>query len=146
MHERGWPEFCDTRHGTRIDAVHAETMGDIMPSRDLVFHQWRKHGSCSGLSPKDYFALAREAHSVVTVPKAFRQTGAPQQISVNEIERQFIAANPGLQPNEIAVTCSKRYLRDVRICLNRDLTFRPCAEVDRNSCRESRTTLPPTRG
>ena len=34
-------------------------MLDIMPSRGLVRHQWRKHGSCSGLSPDRYFDLTR---------------------------------------------------------------------------------------
>lgn len=146
QNERGWPQDCETAFGTRIDRRIAEDMLDIMPSRDLVFHEWRKHGTCSGLSPEAYFALARKAHDAVSVPAEFARLAGYKPVSPRAVEQAFIAANAGLQANEIAVTCSKRHLREVRICLGRDLTFRPCAEVDADACRATTTLMPPVRG
>ena len=37
------------------------TCATSCPSRGLVFGEWRKHGTCTGLSPEGYFALTREA-------------------------------------------------------------------------------------
>jgi len=67
-------------------------------------------------------------------------------VSPADIEAAFRAANPGLQPDMIAVGCDRRRLREVRICLSRDFAFRPCPEVDRNACRLSRMVMPPVRG
>ena len=53
-------------------------------------------------------------------------------------EAAFLAANPGPAAEAIAVTCDKRYLREVRICLTKDLTFRSCPEIDRRGCRLAR--------
>jgi ribonuclease T2 len=146
QNERGWPEFCDSPFGARIDRSIADRLLDIMPSRDLVFHQWRKHGSCSGLSPDDFFALVRKAHDIVVVPEAYRAMDQFENVSPRDVERVFIAANPGLQSNAIAVTCSSRYLREVRICLDTSLTFRACPEVDAKACNSAKTIMPPVRG
>ena len=66
-------------------------------------------------------------------------------ISPREVEQKFMAANKGLRPDAIAVSCDRRYLREVRICFSKDLKFTRCEEVDRNSCRLDRTLMPPVR-
>ena len=37
-------------------------------------------------------------------------------------------------------------LSEVRICLSKDLQFRPCEEIDRRGCRRDQVTMPPMRG
>ncbi len=44
---------------------------DIMPSKGLVIHQYRKHGTCSGLSPDAYFKLARRLFESIKIPARF---------------------------------------------------------------------------
>jgi len=39
-----------------------------------------------------------------------------------------------------------RRLREVRICMGRDLAFTPCPEVDRRACRLGKMVMPPVRG
>jgi ribonuclease T2 len=63
-----------------------------------------------------------------------------------EIEEAFIKANPGLSSSAIAVTCDKTRLSEVRICMNKDLQFRACEEIDRRACRREQVTMPPIRG
>jgi ribonuclease T2 len=146
QNERGWPQFCDTSFGERIERRIADQMLDIMPARDLVFHQWRKHGVCSGLSPDDFFALTRQAKQAVTIPAAYKALSTYQSVAVRDVEAAFIAANPGLTANGIAVTCSNRFLREVRICLDKSLNYRTCAEVNAKACQKEKIVMPPVRG
>ncbi len=46
-------------------------MRDIMPSKNLVIHEYRAHGTCSGLEPAQYFAVARVLYERVSVPPRF---------------------------------------------------------------------------
>jgi ribonuclease T2 len=129
QYEDGWPEFCAT--GQR-DPTRRQTaaMADIMGSGGLAWYQWQKHGRCTGLSAEDYFATARFAYGLTTLPDLPPRATAPQ------IEAAVVAANPGLAPEDLIVTCREGVLREVRICLTSDLSPRPCgADVERGACR-----------
>lgn len=142
--ERGWPEFCETGAPLSVSRDQAEQMAEIMPSAGLMRHQWTKHGSCTGLSQPDYFAVTRAAFERIAVPKAFERRDEATSLSPDEIETAFQDANPDLPGDAIAVTCRQRLLRDVRICLSRDLTdFVACPEVDRRACPLSTVIVPP---
>jgi ribonuclease T2 len=145
QYERGYPEFCD-RNAPRIPEPLLQSMLDLMPSRQLVIHEWRKHGTCSGLSIESYFSLVRRAHERVKIPDSFQRLDDYRMVTPAEIETAFIAANPGLERDMIAIDCDRRYLREVRICLAKDLAFRSCAEVDRRACRTPSVVMPPVRG
>lgn len=142
--ERGFPSDCTSGGFPTRAAV--DGVLDIMPSPGLVRHQWRKHGSCSGLGPAAYFNLVRKARERVAIPDAYRAPEAALEASPAEIERAFMAANPGLRPDMIAVDCGRDALREVRVCMRKDLAFRSCPEVDRRACRARRVTLPPVGG
>jgi ribonuclease T2 len=146
QNEQGWPQFCESTFGERIDRSIADQMLDIMPSRDLVFHQWRKHGACSGLAPEAFFSLARRAYEAVQIPSAYQRIANYQTVGVSKVEDVFMAANPSLKADSIAVICSNRFLREVRICLDKSLKFRSCREVDAKSCQKDTITMPPVRG
>ena len=57
--ERGWPQDCRTRERPFVPERLINSMLDIMPSRRLIIHEYRKHGTCSGLSPEGYYGLSR---------------------------------------------------------------------------------------
>lgn len=145
QYERGYPEFCRTREPDRVPDSLVRDYLDIIPSPGLIGHQWRKHGSCTGLDQREYLELSREAWNSVAIPDVFRLPEAPIMISPRQVERAFIDANKGLTPDAIAVTCDRRYLREVRICLSKDLEFTPCEDVDRKSCRLNHALMPPVR-
>jgi ribonuclease T2 len=145
QYERGSPRNCDVGPRSGLPRRLVDGMLDIMPSPNLVRHQWRAHGSCSGLDPVDFFALTRAANEAVRIPDRFVDVSDYLTVSPNEVEAAFIAANPGLRRDGIAVSCDARRLKEVRICMTRDLRFRACAEVDRKSCRTNRLTMPPVR-
>ncbi len=142
--ERGWPSNCRTRTRQSLRKI-ARAMSDIMPGAALVRHQWRKHGTCSGLEPADYFALTRKAFERITIPPFYMRLTRHTRLTPQGIERDFIAANPGLTPAMLAISCKGRRLREVRICLDKSLAFRDCRQVDRRGCRASYVILPPAR-
>jgi ribonuclease T2 len=67
-------------------------------------------------------------------------------VTPNEVEEAFIKANPGLTGAGIAVDCSAKRLREVRICMTKEFGFRECPEVDRRACRRDKLVMPPVRG
>ncbi|WP_246520030.1 ribonuclease T2 [Ancylobacter lacus] len=141
----GWPQDCQ-RPAPFVPEGTVTAMLDLMPSRGLVLHQWRKHGTCSGLAPDAYFAAVRQARARLVIPEDYQRPERTRMVAPEEVERAFIAANPGLKPDMIAIACDGRRLSEVRICLDRGFGFTPCPEVDRRACRATRVALPPTRG
>lgn len=144
QYERGYPEACPGRP-QRIDRSIAVSMEDLMPSHSLVFHEWRKHGTCSGLEPEAYFDLTREAFEKIAIPGAFATLDRRGRASPETVEKAFRLANPGLKKDGMAVTCANGDLEEVRICLTKDLEFRSCDGVDRTGCRADSLDVPPPR-
>ena len=140
--EAGWPEFCDSDEPARVPDALVRDYLDIMPSAGLIGHQWRKHGTCSGLSQRDYLAAARTARERVVVPTEFAAPRADLAIDPDRVEAAFIASNEGLPGGGIAVTCDGGFIEEVRICLTTELGFRPCEEVDARACRASSARMP----
>ncbi|MDX3927240.1 MAG: ribonuclease [Shinella sp.] len=145
QYDRGYPDFCPSRQPDRVPEALGRSVMDIIPSMGLIGHQWRKHGTCSGLSQKDYFAVTRAARDRIVLPEALEDAQTTQRTSPEDIEKSLIAANPGLTQEGLAVTCRDGRLEEVRICLTRDLSFRECPEVDRDACRADSITRPPIR-
>ena len=73
--ERGWPESCPSRDRGFVPRPVANRMLDIMPSDKLVFHEYRKHGTCTGLGVDGYFALSRSLYEKIKDSAALRRAG-----------------------------------------------------------------------
>jgi len=140
--ESGWPEFCARRGADRVPRELARRYLDIMPSVGLMGHQWRKHGACAGVSQEDYFRLVRAARERVAIPGAYENPAADARVSPDAVEAAFLAANPGMKADGIAVACGGRHLSEVRICLTKDMEFRSCPEVDARACRLPQAAMP----
>ena len=145
QYERGFPEYCQ-RPSPRLARNIMNSMLDLMPAPGLIFSEWDKHGTCSGLGERAYFETIRKARAGVKIPEEFLQLSEPKTIAPGEIEEAFIKANPGLSSSAISVTCDSRRLSEVRVCLSKDLQFRSCEEIDRRACRRDEVLMPPIRG
>jgi ribonuclease T2 len=143
QNEKGWPADCDSR---QVDRATVDSMLDIMPSPSLVRHEWRKHGTCSGLEAPEYFAEARRAFEAIRIPDAYKRPKLQVIEKPSEMRRKFEAANPRFTEESFAVVCSGRYLQEVRACLTQNFEPRPCnREVLRNQCRVDEMILRPVR-
>lgn len=145
QYERGFPQNCE-QPAPWVDQKLIRSMLDIMPAYGLVIHEWRAHGTCSGLDAEAYFKTVRSASEHVKIPARFSRINDYIMVSPEEVEQAFIEANPGLAPDMISVTCDSRRLREVRVCMNKDLSFRACPETDARACHNPRITMPPVRG
>ncbi len=143
QYERGYPDHCPTRYSDRVPDRLGRRYLDITPSMGLIGHEWRKHGTCSGLDQAGYLETVREAYELVRIPPALQKLPSGRSASPEAIERAFIAANPSLAKDAIAVTCTNGRIDEVRICFSKDLKFRACREVDRQSCRLKSVNIPP---
>jgi ribonuclease T2 len=145
QYEHGFPEYCQ-RPSPRLARNIMTSMLDLMPAPGLIFNEWDKHGTCSGLSARAYFETIRKARAAVKIPDEFLQLSEPKTISPADLEETFIKVNPGLSSSAISATCDSKRLNEVRICLSKDLQFRSCEEIDRRACRRDQVLLPPIRG
>jgi ribonuclease T2 len=145
QYEKGFPEYCQVP-APRLNRDIVSSMLDLMPAPQLIFHEWDRHGVCSGLSARSYFDTVRKARAVVKIPESYIDLKAPLTVTPDEVEEAFVKANPGLARGGIAVDCDRTRLREVRICLSKELGFRDCAEVDRRACRRDKLIMPPVRG
>jgi ribonuclease T2 len=145
QYEKGFPEFCQ-QPSPRLDRNIVSSMLDLMPSPRLIFNEWDKHGTCSGLNPNAYFENVRKVRALVKIPDAYIDLKEPLMVVPDEVEDAFVQANPGLARDAIAVTCDSRRLGEVRICLGKDLRFRSCPEIDARACRRDKVVMPPVRG
>ncbi len=145
QYEKGFPEFCQVP-APRLDRGIVSSMLDLMPSPRLIFREWDRHGTCSGLPARAYFDTVRKARAVVKIPADYIEVSEPLTVTPEEVEDAFVKANPGLTRTGIAVGCDNRHLREVRICLNKDLQFRDCGDIDQRACRRDKVVMPPVRG
>lgn len=146
---KGWPEDCPVRGRPFVPRDVINSMLDIMPSDKLVIHEYRKHGTCSGVSPAQYFDFARRLFLKVTIPEEFRNPVEPRVISLADLYGAFKRANPWLSPETMAVDCnaSGNRLREVRFCFTRDGQPRACTrnEDQHRMCRAEQVYMPPVR-
>lgn len=141
QYERGFPSDCGFgRNPTRSDIDKAMR---VFVEEGLARYQWRKHGSCAGGGPGEYFEDVAVARDKVTIPGTFVRPDQAFSTTAQEVERAFVAANRGLRADMISVQCSRNVLREVRICFTKDLrAFATCPEVDRAGCRARDISVP----
>ena len=148
--ERGWPQDCPSADRGFVPRPIADRMLDIMPSDKLVFHEYRKHGTCSGLGVDGYFDLARRLYGKVKVPARYQDLNDPRfTVAPSDMIRDFLAANPGMKPDSIAVECGGpgNRLKEVRVCFDKQGEFRSCGrnEDQRRLCSAPSMYVPPVR-
>ncbi len=145
QNETGYPVECGPA-GRNPSRQAMDSARQVFPEEGLARHQWRKHGVCSGSSPTEYFKDVRRARDAVVIPPQFTNPERTQTWSPIDLERAFIAANPALRADMVAVACRRNVLQEVRICMTKDLRgFRTCEEVDRGGCRTREISVQPAR-
>jgi ribonuclease T2 len=145
QYENGFPQFCQLP-APRLDRHIVSSMLDLMPAPGLVYGEWDRHGTCTGLSARDYFDTVRSARTAVKIPPQFVALTVPLTVSPADVEDAFISANPDLARGDMAVDCETARLAEVRLCLTKDLKFRTCPQIVAHSCRRGELLMPPPGG
>lgn len=137
-----WPATC--RVVPRLSPAQIERELPIMPNRRLVEHEWEKHGSCTNYGADGYFDQLRRAFAKIRIPDPLKAPQTDTTIDAAQLKSLFSAANPGLTPDMMALACEPKnvVLRELRICLDRNLGFRACGAKVVDTCPD-RVDLPP---
>ncbi len=142
---RRGPDPEDCGYGGPSSAELANTR-DLYPTTGLAAYEYRKHGTCTGLSARDYFAAVRYARDQLVIPPMLQAPRERQRHSPRVIQQAFIDANANLKPTNMAVTCVRGEFVDVRFCLTRDLrAFATCPNVTSRTCRSDSISIAPVR-
>lgn len=148
QYERGWPDYCRTER-RYVPNKRIRAMLDIMPSKRLVIHQWRKHGTCTGLSQQAYFDLTRKLFARFQVPARYVAPSRTLLTTPRELVHDFVTTNLWLKPEMISVQCGRRRdranLSELRVCFGRDLKPMACGHNERRSCQARSLVMPPVR-
>lgn len=134
-----YPENCSNAPGPRDPS----TFADIYADTGLLEHEWRTHGTCSGLSPDAFFSTARSAWRSVVIPRKLAALSRQTSMSPNEIMDLFMVDNPRIPRESLAVSCGNNYLTAVEICLDKTLRPIQCGPI--RSCRAVIVRIPPPR-
>jgi ribonuclease T2 len=138
------PEDCNPNE----DASPADLAAarGLYPTDGLARYEYRKHGTCTGLSAADYFAAVRFVREQLNIPAMLKAPNQIQRFPPEAIEQAFIDANANLHPDNMAVTCARGELVDVRICLSKDLkAFATCPKVSGHTCQRASVAVAPVR-
>lgn len=149
QYEIGYPESCRIKMRPYVPQDVINGMLDIMPNARLVIHEYRTHGTCSGLGAKGYYETSRRLFEKVRIPRRFVNPFETQFVTPNDLVSELVDANDGLEADMVAVSCGGpgNRLRDVRVCFNKSGEFRACGSNEEQGrlCRAGRLHVPPVR-
>lgn len=134
-----WPQKESSRvencpRAARLPERLVQRLLPLMPSAGLIQYQWNKHGSCTGWPAEDYVRAIEQAWAAVRIPAAYVAPQDYLSTDLRGIERAFQAVNPAFNGAAVAVQCSGNYLKEVRLCLDKDYHARACDRSVRDRC------------
>jgi ribonuclease T2 len=119
-----WPQNYDGSYpvncGEQSGPAQSEQYLDITPDLSLLKHEWRKHGTCTTMSPDEFFGLERQAFHSVRIPKKLRKLKHEEPMRPKDILDLFAKANPSFPQDSVVVSCEKERLTAVEVCLAKD--------------------------
>ena len=126
-----WPQNADGTYPLNCStnqppASNPNVVADIMPP-EIIPHEWRQHGTCSGLSGDAYLALMRRLHDSIRIPEQFQAPRSSFASSPRQLKQEFEEANPGLDPADLAIQLHGRYLNAIEVCMSKSAQPRPIA-------------------
>ena len=142
--EVGYPSYCNT--SARAPSRSAtNAMADIMASGGLAWHQWKKHGRCSGLSSQAYFAAARATYNAVVRPPILRKLDHSVKLPASVIQDAFLQSNPDWSADMLTITCKKGHIQEARLCLTKNFQPRVCGADVVRDCTMTNAVFDPIR-
>ena len=131
-----YPESCSNAAGPADPAEDK----DIYPDPGLLEHEWRTHGTCSGLGQEAFFQAARSAYRAVAIPPTLGTLTSQISLPPDQIIDLFTVSNPAIPRSSFALSCGHNYLTAIEVCLDKSLHPIPCTGI--RSCRANTVRIP----
>lgn len=144
----GWPENCETSEGW-VTQENIDAMMPVMPSKKLIIHEWKKHGTCAGVSQADYFRATRLLFEKVKIPARYLSPTADVITTPEQLVTDFVKTNRNLSADMLSVQCGnardRARLSELRVCLDKRGSFAACGENESRACRAKTLVMPRVR-
>ncbi len=131
-----YPENCSNAPGPADPGKYS----DLYPDSGLLDHEWRTHGTCSGLSADAFFAAARTAYHSVRIPPELANLKTQTSMPPEAVLGLFTDRNPGIPRSSLVLSCGHNFLTAIEVCLDKDLHPAPCSGL--HSCRANAVRIP----
>jgi ribonuclease T2 len=135
QYQSGYPQSC-SRESMPGKLVHE--FAGLYPNDGLAFHEWKRHGTCSGLSPQDYLQFSQQVKQNFIEPNELKSLTKPLRVTSEQLSQKIIAANPKLNNQSLSYTCTGRgrFLQEIHVCLDKTGNALACSdEIQRKSRR-----------
>src|SRR6202042_140215 len=80
QYDKGFPEYCEVP-APRLNHRLVSSMLDLMPAPRLIYNEWDRHGTCSGLAARAYFDTIRKAREAVKIPSQYGDLQEPLNVT-----------------------------------------------------------------
>lgn len=129
----GYPESCAISPDVPANVV-TQTY-PIMPSKGLMNHEWKKHGTCSGLSVQEYFADLRASYQRLNLANVLQAPPPGFQVPLGGLVTAIINDSQSVPADGVVTTCNaKGQVAEVMLCFSRDLVPRACGPSVKSNC------------
>jgi ribonuclease T2 len=135
------PESCQKTKP--VSKAVLNLMAPYMPGPSLVQHEWATHGTCSGLTPADYFTEAIQARVAVQLPVQVTAVDETVSESPEQIEAQFAGANPSFPAKAFRTACKGGDFEEIRVCFDKNLKGLECTATVGDCAGTTERILPP---
>lgn len=132
-----YPENCSNAKGPANPGQYK----DIYPDQGLLAHEWKTHGTCSGLAPDAYFQAERKAFAAVKTPTQLASLTNTISLTPAAILADFTGANPADKSGDVVLACGNNRLTAIEVCLTKSLVATSCQSV--KTCRANVVKITP---
>src|SRR5664279_256682 len=134
-----WPQDCAST--PPVASAIVDHIMPIMPGEEFIQHEWVKHGSCSGLSTRDYFSEIEKLYTGLQFPNNFKKPPSSFKTNPSDIEKEFATANYAPK-GAFRVSCPQNRFSAVEICLSKDFQYQSCPNTV-TECRANKIVVRP---
>jgi ribonuclease T2 len=126
-----WPQMNGGDYPTdcspdALPPLEIQRYAPLYAAPSLIAHEWPKHGTCSGLTPRDYFGLSARGLRRLRIPADYRSGASSLSPDPRGVTGAFTAANPGLPSDGLRIVTSHGVLTGLDVCLTKSGDFRAC--------------------
>lgn len=119
-----WPQYCQATAILPPAVIRGALCST--PSAQLIQHEWAKHGTCTDLTPNQYFTQSTRLYAALKYPNMAalsRQRG----LTAGDVATAMARANPGIDAGMMRVTANKQgWLDEIWLCLDKAKHYQTC--------------------
>ena len=118
------PESCGP--AKKVATAVVNFILPYMLNTGLIQEEWATHGTCTGLTPSDYFTAVLQARATVQLPVQLTSLQEKANETPSQIEAQFAASNPSFPEGAFRALCRNGAFTEVRVCFRKEPKPQSC--------------------